>query len=211
MQGSFLPLAPLQISFPYGMLIPSREVRWTGAMVLGLIAVKSRALITSCSLEAASILAKEPCQSGGRQPGGGTVSRLAAGTAGPGRLTSRQRASPRRPCMDVVVIGICVVLPKRWTAWPSFPLGAMRKGFVIKGVISGNFYGPCNKTSGSMERTGPLPTCIPMEVLMGNKLDWSSIRHFIRRLGCKWKDHTGLSLLPSLWGKELSQRRLDAT
>lgn len=47
---------------------------------------------------------------------------------------------------------------------------------------------------------------ITMEALMGNKLDWGTIRHCIRRLGCKWRDRTGLSSAPSLWGKVLSQQ-----
>lgn len=127
------------------MLIPARELRWTGAMVLDLIAAKSRALITSCSLEAVSILAKEPCQSGGCQPGSGTISRPAAEIAGPGRLPSRQQASPSRPRSVVVVIGVSVVLPKRWTTSPSFPPGTLRNGFIAKGVISGDLYGPCHE------------------------------------------------------------------
>lgn len=154
-------------------------------MVLDLIAAKSRALITSCSLEAVSILAKEPCQSGGCQPGSGTVSRPAAETTGAGRLWSRQPASPSRPGRAVVVIGSSVVLPKWQTTSPSLPLGTTRNNFVTKGVISGDFYRYCNNIGGSMERTGPLPTHIPREALVGNKLDWGRIRHCFRGLGCK--------------------------
>lgn len=154
---------PVQISFPYGMLIPAREVRWTGAMVLDLIAAKSRALITSCSLETVSILAKEPCQSGGCQPGSSTVARPAAEAAVAGRLLSWQQASPSRPHSVVLVTSISAVLPKQRTTPPSFPLGTIRNIFITKGVISGDLYGPRNKTSGSMKRTGTLPTRIPMD------------------------------------------------
>jgi len=127
-------------------------------MVLDLIAAKSRALITSCSLQAVLILAKEPCQCRGWQPTRGTVSQPAARTAGLGRLWARQPASPCRPYRAVAVISISTILLEQQTASPSLPLGNIRNDFITKRVISGDFYRPCNNTQSITKISRFLPT-----------------------------------------------------
>lgn len=182
---------PVQISFPYGMLIPAGEVRWTGAVVLDLIAAKSRALITSCSLETVSILAKEPCQSGGCQPGSGTAARPAAEAAVAGRLLSWQRASPRRPHSAVLVTSLSAALPKERATPAPCPWEVEEIFLSLRGWSQGTSADPTIKQAVAWKGLEPCP-----RVSLWINKTGEQLRHWIRSLECKWKDHPVLLLLP---------------